>query len=392
MINYLLINCLRLRRFSCGSVRLAVLGCLLTAAVTVDAQHALCNPSPTPEAQKVYETLWNVYQKKTLSATVANVDWNIKEAENVHEWTGKWPVMNVFDFINFHNSKDVNPKGWIDYSDISAAENWWKDGGLVGCMWHWNVLANNGTDYTCTPGTEPGQTSFDVSKIDDTDSREYKQIIKDIDQIAKYLGKMQDAGIPVIWRPLHEAAGNIYEFEGGKAWFWWGAKGAESFKKLWRLMYHRLVDEHKLKNLIWVWTSQTAPEGVVDSTWYPGDEYVDVIGRDSYSALQYPLMKEYKALSGKYPGKIVALAECGNGDEVRMSPWSKIWKEGSRWCWFMTWYDYNYNAGQSQEHKFAGKDWWIDAFGTGVVLDRDTFKQMLGQSYKYVLVKDNQIL
>ena len=375
-----------------------VAGCLLTVGmaacpVTASGQHRLCNPQATQDANDVYQILWQVYQKQALSATVANVDWNIKEAENVHEWTGKWPVMNVFDFINFRNSKDVNPKGWLDYSDISLAESWWKDGGLVGCMWHWNMQANNGKDQTCTPGTEPGQTSFDVSKIDDTNSAEYKQIIKDIDQIAKYLGKMQDAGIPVIWRPLHEAAGNIYEYEGGQAWFWWGAKGAEPFKKLWRLMYDRLVNEHKLNNLIWVWTSQvSAADGVVDSDWYPGDEYVDVVGRDSYYAQQYPLMKEYKALSEKYPGKLVALAECGNGDEVSMSLWNKIWQEGSRWCWFMTWYDYNYNAGQSQEHKFAGKEWWIDAFNSGTVLDRDAFKQLRGQSHKYVLVKDNKVL
>jgi mannan endo-1,4-beta-mannosidase len=158
-------------------------------------------------------------------------------------------------------------------------------------------------------------------------------------------------------------------------------------------MYDRLVNHHKLNNLIWVWTSQTsADDGVADSTWYPGDEYVDVVGRDSYYALQYPLMKEYNALSSMFPGKLVTLAECGNGDEVRMSPWSKIWRQGSRWCWFMTWYDYNYNAGQSQEHKYAGKDWWTDAFNSGTVLDRDAFRQLRGGSHKYVLVKDNQVL
>lgn len=393
MLNYLLFRHASLRRIYGGRIRNVILAGILAVPSAASAQHALCTQSPTPEAQKVYDLLWSVYREKAVSATVANVDWNIKEAENVHEWTGKWPVMNVFDFINFRNSKDVNPGGWLDYSDIGVAESWWNEGGLVGCMWHWNMPANDGKNQTCTPGTEPGQTSFDVSKIDDTGSAEYKQVINDIDQIAKYLGKMQAAGIPVIWRPLHEAAGNIYEYEGGQAWFWWGAKGAEPFKKLWRLMYDRLVNHHKLHNLIWVWTSQTSAEdGVVDSAWYPGDEYVDVVGRDSYYALQYPLMKEYNALSAMFPGKLVALAECGNGDEVDMSTWSNIWRQGSRWCWFMTWYDYNYNAGQSQEHKFAGKDWWNDAFNSGTVLDRDAFRQLRDSSHKYVLVKDNQVL
>ncbi len=371
--------------------RLLLAGALLAPSLA-GAQHTLCNPAATPEARQVYQALWGIYRQQTLSATVANVDWNIREAENVHEWTGKWPAMNVFDFINIHNSKDVNPAGWIDYSDMTVVEDWWRQGGIVGCMWHWNVPANNGTDYTCTPGTQPGETSFDPAKVDDPSSDEYKRMIRDIDQVAGYLGQMQQAGIPVVWRPLHEASGNIYDFEGGKAWFWWGAAGADAYKKLWRLMYDRMVNHHKLNNLIWVWTSQ-----VGDSTWYPGDEYVDVVGRDNYKALQYPLMKEYNTLAARYPDKIIALAECGNGDEVNMALWSKIWERGSRWCWFMPWYDYHYNAGQSDTHKFAGKDWWLDAFGTGLVLDREAFRQAMEQqpadkTYKYVLTKDNNVL
>ena len=63
----------------------------------------------------------------------------------------------------------------------------------------------------------------------------------------------------------------------------------------------------------------------------------------------------------------------------------------------MPWYDYHYNAGQSDTHKFAGKDWWLDAFGTGLVLDREAFRQAMEQqpadkTYKYVLTKDNNVL
>lgn len=335
----------------------------------VGSNYALVNTNATPEAKRVFEFLKANYGKKILSGTVANVDWNTREAENVYKWTGKYPALNVFDFINFHASKDVNRQGWIDYSDISVVRDWWKKGGLVGCMWHWNMLANNGKDLTCTPGTEAGQTSFDVSRIDDTSSKEYKQVCKDIDQIAQYLKKMQKAGIAVIWRPLHEAAGNTYEFEGGKAWFWWGAKGAEPFKKLWRLMYDRLVNVHGLNNLIWVWTSQ-----VDDQSWYPGDDVVDIIGRDNYYCLQYPVMKEFKKLSRLYPGKMITLAECGNGDEVHISQLKDIWDEGAHFSWFMTWYDYAYNQGQSDEHQFAGKEWWTNAFNSGICLSRDDVK------------------
>lgn len=334
----------------------------------------LSNPRANEKAQQVYKALWTISGEKILSATVANVDWNIREAENVHEWTGQWPALNVFDFINAHASKDVNPKGWLDYSDITVAKEWAAAGGLVGAMWHWNVPSNNGVDWTCSPGSQPKETSFDVEKIMDTKSAEYKQAIRQMDQIAGYLKQMQQAGITVIWRPLHEAAGNIYEYSGGKAWFWWGAKGAEPYKHLWRLMYDRFVNYHGLNNLIWVWTSQ-----VKDSDFYPGDEYVDVIGRDNYYCLQYPVTKEYKTLQERYPNKLIALAECGNGDDVEMSLLGNIWKEGARFAWFMTWYDYDYNDGNSDEHKFATKEWWLEAFSHDYVVTRDEWAKIVNR-------------
>jgi mannan endo-1,4-beta-mannosidase len=76
-------------------------------------------------------------------------------------------------------------------------------------------------------------------------------------------------------------------------------------------MYDYFVNKQGLNNLIWVWTAQTG-----DDVWYPGDEFVDIVGRDNYAALQYPLMKEFKLLQKTYPNKMITLAECGSGDEV----------------------------------------------------------------------------
>jgi len=118
---------------------------------------------------------------------------------------------------------------------------------------------------------------------------------------------------------------------------------------------------------------------VEDNVWYPGDQYVDVVGRDNYYALQYPLMKEYKKLSELYPNKFITLAECGNGDEVQISPLGKIWDEGSRWSWYMTWYDYNYNAGNSDDHQFAGEQWWQEAFSHDYVVTREEKKNLLNK-------------
>lgn len=326
------------------------------------SSYKLVNPNATAQAQALFKLLADNYGKRILSGVVARIDWNTDEAENVYAWTGKYPAINVFDFINIHASKDVNPSGWLDYSDMSPVNTWHNRGGIVGCMWHWQVKANDGVNYTCSPGTNPGETSFNPECIKVSSSADYKQLIHDLDQVAGYLKTMQDMGIAVLWRPLHEASGNTFEYEGGKAWFWWGSKGGEAYKALWRFMYDYLVNKKGLNNLIWIWNSQMG-----DKSWYPGDDVVDIVGRDSYYALQYPLMKDFKQLSADFPSKMITLAECGNGDEVNMSPLSKIWEQGSRWSWFMTWYDSAYERGDD-DHQFAGKQWWLDAFSQDYVI------------------------
>ena len=336
------------------------------------SRYQLVNKNATQETQQVFNLLKDYYGTHILTGACCNVDWNTREAENVYKWTGKWPAINLFDFMNIHASKDVNPKGWMDYSDDSVVRQWWKDGGLVSIMWHWQKTANNGADRTCTPGTQPGQTSFDADKMMTPGTDEYKESQKEMKQVAGYLKKLQKAKIPVIFRPYHEAAGNTYEYNGGSAWFWWGAKGAETFKRLWRFTYEYFVNQQQLNNLIWVWTSQTD-----DHDWYPGDDVVDIVARDSYYALQYPLMKDYRQLSKQYPAKMVTLAECGNGDDVDMAPLQKIWEQGAHFSWFMPWYDASYNDGYETSHQFATEQWWREAVALPYVVTRDQVKEKL---------------
>ncbi len=332
----------------------------------------LCNPNASAKAQQLYKTLWELQGQKIISGTVANVDWNIKEAENVYGWTKQWPVLNVFDFIHYNNSKDVNPSGWLDYSDITIVKNWAAAGGLVGAMWHWNQLDNSGKNYTCTPGNALNQTSFNVRSVMTTDSPEYQTVIKQMDQIAGYLKKMQEAGIVVIWRPLHEGAGNIYN--NGTAWFWWGTGGADAYIYLWKLMYDRFTNYHKLNNLIWVWTGD-----VKGKAFYPGDAYVDVIGCDSYSCSVRNMVDAYTSLRQAFPKKIITLSECGNGDQAKLAALNTIWAGGATWSWFMTWYDYDYNTGKSSTHGMAPKEWWQAAFRQDFVLTRDKWNELFAK-------------
>lgn len=320
------------------------------------------------EAEALLQCFNEIYGEKIISGCTANVNWNINEAKWVYQHTGKWPAINFFDFIHL----PFSPANWIDYTNVTEVVNWHKNGGIVGCMWHWNMPTNDGQNWTCTPGTDDNQTSFDVRKIFEPESNEYKQMIKDIDKVASTLKKLKQRKIPVLWRPLHEAGGR---------WFWWGLD-AEACNELWRVMYDRFTNHHGLNNLIWVWTSAAEWNKPYSDgyKWYPGDEYVDIVGIDIYnnSSTSNIRTKCFNMLKQNSPDKLIALTECGSLAKIGAQ-----WRGGSKWLYFAPWYDYertnkpDSEAFQSTDHTHCNAAWWQDAFSNDYVLTREDFKEIL---------------
>ncbi|HLP06224.1 MAG TPA: glycosyl hydrolase [Paludibacter sp.] len=306
-------------------------------------------PNPSAQLVNLYNYLKTSFGTKIISGTMANYSTNIAEATWVHAQTGKWPAFTFFDFID-HTNPNQN---WVKYNDpFTLGQEWWNNNGVVGFSWHWrDPLTKSGSFYTYTSSQTDG-TTFDVSKISDTNSAEYKAMIADIDVIAGYLKQFKDAGIPVIWRPLHEASGG---------WFWWGAKGAEPCKALWKLMFDRLVNYHGINNLIWVWTTDASADAV---NWYPGDDYVDILGMDIYPGenqhgSQYISFIKVKELFGGK--KLITLSECGS------IPDPALMKEyGDTWSWFMPW-----NGGFTESASHNGAAWWEKLFSYDYVVTRD---------------------
>lgn len=307
---------------------------------------ALVNPNATEATQKLYQYLVENFGKKVISGAVANVNWNTENAEKIYEMTGKYPALNCFDFIHFNNSKPLGNANWIDYTNTSVVEDWYNNGGIVECMWHWNVPASEDkasdiNSYTCSTD----KTTFSCKNATRKNTWERQRVERDLDVIADYLLALQAKGIPVIWRPLHEARGNYGKWgDTGKAWFWWGSDGPVFFKRLWKLMYDTFK-EKGVNNLIWVWTSEGYYQDEKDKTitndmaWYPGDEYVDIIARDYYCKnLNTPyhssLKQEYDELRKITGGKkLITLGECDAIPSLE-----NMFTDGAMWSWVMPWY------------------------------------------------------
>ena len=309
---------------------------------------SLVTANPSANARKLYDYFRSIYGVKTISGAIAKVNWNTVEADWVNKWTGKYPAMATFDYIHLFAS----PANWIDYSDITPVKAWFGKGGIVSACWHWNVPYFEGSsDYTCTPGSGTDGTTFRPANIFKDGTWEKRTADADLEKIAGYLKLLQDEGIPVVWRPLHEAAGNTYTYKTG-AWFWWGADGAETYVKLWRYMFDYFKSAG-LNNLIWVWTSQTSSKDDIDSPFYPGDEYVDIIGKDIYNVSTAVTTDVFTLVQELYPNKMVTLSEHGGVPSM-----SEQWSAGAHWLYFMPWYDYDNDLSEAYNHKFADIAWW----------------------------------
>ena len=299
---------------------------------------ALVTPNPQPATIEVYEFLKDNFGKKTISGvmTLDLLDGNNtlplasqSEVSYINSKSnGKTPALVGFDFM--HSTGKNSTNSWqMTYTSaaLEMAEELWNAGGIPTFSWHWRDPNQNGDDFYTN------NTSFDLTNAFtnssytewNTNSTEYKNMIKDIDIIAGYLKQLQCAGVSILWRPIHEASGK---------WFWWGAKGAEPYKQLYKLMFDRLVNYHHLNNLIWVWNSDGT-----DADWYPGDAYVDVVGRDFYygenaTYNHSSLVTDFESLAKLTNGKkLVTLAENG------AVPYPEnMDNDDAMWSWFMPWY------------------------------------------------------
>ncbi|MCL6458934.1 MAG: glycoside hydrolase family 26 protein [Gorillibacterium sp.] len=280
----------------------------------------LVNPKATDNANRLMSYLCDSFGKRMLIGQQIGV-LSAPELEVLHEATGKYPALGGFDMMNYSLSRVSRG---AECQDTDKAIQWWNDGGIVTFCWHWNAptdLIDQPPDRTWGSGFYTNASTFDLAKaLADPLSEGYQLILNDIDAISSELQRLEEAGVPVLWRPLHEACGG---------WFWWGAKGPGPCIDLWKLMYERMTNHHKLNHLIWVWNGQ-------HPDWYPGDPFVDIIGEDIYPpAHDYSSQVErfQSALSYTTTKKIVALTENG----VLPDP-DNMLKDDALWAWNCTWH------------------------------------------------------
>ena len=294
------------------------------------------------------------------------------DRSDVKDVCGDHPAVLGLDLggIEHGDSNNLDLQSFDSVRDAAAAH--FGRGGHVTFSWH--------ADNPLTGGD-----SWDVSSSDVVGSilpggQKHDEFMIWLSNLASFFDSLRDASgrrIPVIFRPWHEHTGS---------WFWWGRNlcTAEQYKSLWIMTHDYLAGERGLKNLIWAYSPNTGVDAAGYMERYPGDEYVDIIGRDLYGKTAEECAEEFKALTALYGDRMIALTECGyyvdSNDASKNAPIGNIeaqWNNGAAWSWFMPWYG---NAGEGTEARpHADKAWWEAAFQSENVLDREAVKEAVSK-------------
>lgn len=276
---------------------------------------ALTNPDASAEAVRLYSYLWEQKGRGILSGQQEfPEDRNHgEELRYIQEVTGQQPAILGLDYIS-NDFAGVNER----------AKKWHEKGGIVSICWHWGIPPH-GSGYLSS------KESVDMAELLTPGTPLYQGLLENLDRTAAALKELCELGIPVLWRPLHE-------FDG--CWFWWGKGGSAAFVRLWRLMYRRYTEVHRLNNLIWVLGySHEKGEG-----YYPGDACVDIFGCDCYSEGIHEELYEWVQTQTT---KQMPLCHHENGPIPEPG---LLKSRGVQWGWFLTWHTIHIHEQNSPEY------------------------------------------
>ena len=288
-----------------------------------EAQLTAVNPQISPEAQQVLDYLEvvvasdKILSGQQLEGPRNSLSSSDSEYKRLHDIVGKYPAILGLDWIIGSDPLSDADANSLRNDKVQMAIEHVGNGGIVSFTWHHKYPGHLNEGWSWMK-YKASQSEFDEIITPGTAMHSIWQA--EVDVIATYIQQLENAGVPIIFRPYHEM--NI----GG---FWYGGKTPSSFIQLWNNLYDRLVNYHGLNNLLWCWSQHFIDFA---GPYYPGDDKVDITGVDIYSSTRnsgrYAFFNERL---NNLSNKPRALGENG------LLPTNAI-LNSTEYAWFMTWH------------------------------------------------------
>ncbi len=194
-----------------------------------------------------------------------------------------------------------------------------------------------------------GSTYTKIPDILTSGSALNKEFNKRLDELAGYFKTLESNKIAILWRPFHEMNGD---------WFWWSYQ--DRFKDLWIYTFDYLTKTKQCNNLLWVfgvnWYSNGSTGKAAPEFYYPGHQYVDVLGCDFYTEYGHAYDKRvHDALRTLGGNKPIAIAENGTMPDL-----TTLRIEQPYWVYWSTWWGFE-GAGKGNTDALYTKNYSLAA-------------------------------
>jgi mannan endo-1,4-beta-mannosidase len=287
-------------------------------------------PKASAEVKALLKLLYDISGQYTLTGQHNYPNVRDRNSQFARRYIGKTPAIFSTDW-GF--AKDGDTDSYLARPDIvEEVKRQHQRGSLITICWH-AVPPTANEPITFRPPSDNISSDSLVSvqgqlldqQFQDVltpGTKLYTQWCAQVDTIAVYLKQLRDAHVPILWRPYHEMNGS---------WFWWGGRhGKYGTAALYRQLFDRLVNRHKLNNLIWMWSVDRPVKSEMRfDDFFPGKNYVDVLTLDVYGS---DFQKSYyDSLVVLSQGKPIALAEVGN------PPALEVLEAQPKWTFYVTW-------------------------------------------------------
>ncbi len=297
-------------------------------------------PNASTEAKALLDFVYSLQGKYTLTGQHNYPATKDRNSQFAAEYSGQTPAIWSTD-MGFAEEGDTD--SYLARPDIvQEAIRQHKKGSIITICWHAvPPTADEPVTFRPSGPTAPDSlNSIQGQLLDDQfidvltpGTMLHSRWLAQVDSVAFYLKQLDEAGVPVLWRPYHEMNGD---------WFWWGGRvGEYSTSRLYRQLFDRYENYHKLSNLIWVWNVDRPSTPIRKfSNFYPGNEYLDILSLDVYgSDFNQDYYDSLKALS---MGKPLLLGEVGN------PPMPEILDTQADWTSWVIWAGMARNTSKKQ--------------------------------------------
>ena len=265
----------------------------------------LVTPEPSPAAKELLATLYNASGQGILSGQDNDSRSAAAATQRVFEITARHPAIYGAD-LAAPGAQEI----------VDEAKRQYQAHAVVTLSWR----------PVCPTSDESGKLSnFEWKELLTPGSRLFERWSAQVDAAAGHLKELQEAGVPVLWRPYPQP---------NSAKYWWAGHKPES-AALYRQLFDRLVNYHKLHNLVWVWNvaAPGVPSGPGPDSpgqyadYFPGLEYADALAVDLGKT---PFSWRRDAELARFAvGKVIGLGLDG------WTPTSAMLEQPTRWAWFL---------------------------------------------------------